>query len=391
VTRSNIAAAVIFLACLGDWAGPAASAQSMDDLNLQIHGYVTQGVLYSTHNNWNTTSSSDGSAAWSEAVLNVAAQPVPRLRIGVQARYSLLGVYGNTIALDWAQADYKLNERFGFRAGKVKTPVGLLNESQDIDPAHLWVLLPQSVYPLASRDSRLSHYGGVGYGRLPLGEALGTLEYRGFGGQRIIDANDDGILQPFKDNGLSFPAGLSGPVGGATLCWEMPVQGLMAGSTIDIEGGTAPSAFFNSIPGTFTGKKLKQPFYFARYERNKLMVAGEYIRIVINSTIQLTGIPPIPLRDDIRAFYAMSSYKISEKLTGGMYFSSSINLQVPVTSARYQKDWAIAGRYDFNPFLYIKIEQHFIDGTAIGFSSSDNPGGLQPNTRMTLLKIGVII
>lgn len=89
-------------------------------------------------------------------VVNLAVEPQSRLRIGIQARYFLLGNYGNAIALDWAQADLKVNERFGFRVGKVKTPVGLLNDTQDVDSVHLWVLLPQSVYPLSSRDSILT-------------------------------------------------------------------------------------------------------------------------------------------------------------------------------------------------------------------------------------------
>ena len=40
--------------------GALASAQSVDDLNLQVHGYATQGFVYSTNNNWDTTSSTDG-------------------------------------------------------------------------------------------------------------------------------------------------------------------------------------------------------------------------------------------------------------------------------------------------------------------------------------------
>jgi len=378
--------AVIAFASMRPCGGALASAQSIDDLNLQVHGYATQGFVYSSNNNWDTTSSTDGSAAWTEAVVNLTAQPQFRLRVGVQARYFLLGSYGNSITLDWAQADYKASNKFGFRVGKVKTPMGLLNESQDIDPAQLWILLPQSIYPIASRNSLLSHYGGVAYGRLPLGETFGTLEYGGFGGQRIIGA-DDGFVQPFKDKGITVPNGFTGPIFGGTLRWNTPVQGLMMGATIDVEHMSA-SVSTHSMPGTFSGPALKQPFFFGRYERNKLMVAGEYNRIVIRSNIQLAGIPPISVRNDVRAFYAMASYRLSDKLTGGLYYGSMINLQIPVSSGRYQKDWALSARYDFNPFLYAKIEQHIIDGTGIGFSTFDN-FALQPNTRMTMLKLGV--
>src|ERR1700679_1601105 len=135
-----------------------ASAQSIDDLNLQIHGYATQGFLYTTKNNIFTTGSSDGSPAWTDAVVNISAQPSSTLHVAVQARYYLLGNYGNKIHLDWAMIDYKVNDRFGIRAGKVKTPWGLFNETQDIDPSYIWALLPQSIYPTTSSNSILAHY-----------------------------------------------------------------------------------------------------------------------------------------------------------------------------------------------------------------------------------------
>jgi hypothetical protein len=360
-------------------------AQSMDDLNLQVHGYATQGFVYSTNNNWDTTNSTDGSAAWTEAVVNLSVQPQPKLRIGIQARYYLLGTYGDKIVLDWAQADFKVNEKIGFRVGKVKTPSGLLNETQDIDPAHLWVLLPQSVYPLASRSAQLDHYGGVVYGAIPLGESLGKLAYRLFGGQRVV-GGDDGYFEPFRDQGLTLPNGITGRVFGGNLRWDTPLEGLTAGASVDSEH---PSGSIAAGPyvGTLSMRPVYAPYFFARYERNKIMLAGEYSRIAAVSTVQFPDAPPVDTHTDDRTFYVMASYKLAEKLTAGAYYSSFINLKLPVSSARYQKDWALAGRYDFNPYLYLKLEQHFVDGTAIGIDS-DNPD-LRPNTRMTLLKLGV--
>src|ERR1700687_3794358 len=90
-----------------------ASAQSLEELNVQLHGYATQGFLYTTQNNILTTDSSSGSPAWTEAVLNVSTQPIPKLRVAVQARYFLLGNYGNKITLDFASADYRVNDEFG--------------------------------------------------------------------------------------------------------------------------------------------------------------------------------------------------------------------------------------------------------------------------------------
>ena len=360
-------------------------AQSMDDLNLQVHGYATQGFLYSNHNSWNGTDSEDGSAAWTEAVVNLSAQPVEKLRVGVQARYFLLGDYGDRISLDWAQADYKVNDYLGFRVGKVKTPTGLFNETQDIDPAHLWGMLPQSVYPTASRDSLLTHYGGVVYGALGLGEH-NKIEYRAYGGTRII-SGDDSVFQPLRDYGLAVPNGIRGPIYGITLRWQTPLPGLMLGATEDVEHPSGEMTY-GSLNGTIRSHRIVAPLFFGKYESGKIMFGAEYARSPVRSTIQFTGLPANPDPTDYREWYAMGSYRLLAKLNAGVYYSSFMNRSAPVGNARFQKDWNVAARYDINPYLYVKAEQHFIDGTALGFKASDNPN-LQPTSRLTILKLGV--
>jgi hypothetical protein len=383
----------VVLASMQPCGGASASAQSMDDLNLQVHGYATQGFLYTTTNNILTTSSSDGSPAWTEAVLNISAQPAPKLRIAVQGRYFLLGNYGNALTLDYAEADYKINDRIGVRFGKVKTPSGLFNEVQDIDPSYMWSLLPQSVYLISSRNSLLSHYGGVVYGTLPLGEKLGKLEYRGWGGQVSLGSND-GYFLAERELGIVFPNGLSTPIYGATLHWKMPLPGLMIGASINRLNQTT-LAVTDTIPGygTFNGtaalNRVYVPHLFAGYEKKKLMVAGEYTRTPSNATIQVPGLFTQPAKTDYRAWYAMAIYKLTDKLAAGVYGTQYIDHQAVLGPARYSKDWAVSGRYDFNQFLYAKAEQHFIDGTAIGYDTALNPGGLKPATRLTILKIGV--
>ena len=361
-------------------------AQSMDDLNLQVHGYATQGFLYSNQNSWNGTDSENGSAAWTEAVVNLSAQPEEKLRIGVQARYFLLGNYGNEITLDWAQADYRVNEKFGFRVGKVKSPVGLLNETQDIDPAQLWALLPQSIYPIASRNSLLSHYGGVVYGTVPLGERLGKVEYRGYAGERILGGSD-GFYQFLRDAGFTLPNGTRGPVFGGTLTWRTPLPGLKIGASEEYDHGTG-ELDLGGMKGTLENGPFSAPFYYGQYEKKRLMVGGEYERLRLNATSRFPNLPAFVNQVDVRAFYVMSSYKVTSKFTAGAYYSYSMNLKAPASSSRFQKDWTISTRYDINPYLYAKAEQHFIDGTGNGFNASDNPN-LQPTTRLTILKLGV--
>jgi hypothetical protein len=382
----------------------SASAQSLEDLNLQIHGYATQGFLYTTQNNILTTSSSGGSPAWSEAVVNVGTQPIEKLRVGVQARYFLLGNLGNAFTLDWASADYKANDRFGVRVGKVKTPSSLFNETQDIDPSYIWSLLPQGLYPVVSRNSLLAHYGGVVYGALPLGQKFGKLEYRGWGGERVIGSSD-GYLLADAEKGIVAPNGVSGTTYGAALHWKTPLRGLTVGSALaenNVKNGAITDTTAKGL--TYTGTLVRtgffSPDFFGQYEKNRVMVAAEFARKPYSETISLiSGPAPFPIipktSTDQRLWYGMASYRLTDKLSAGMYHSQYFNRAAARGPGRFSKDWAISGRYDFNQFLYAKAEQHFIDGTAVGYDADLNPSGtpgvpkLKPDTRLTILKIGV--
>ena len=106
--------------------GIPAAAQSLEDLNIQIHGYATQGFLHTTNSNIFTTNSSNGRTAWTEALLNMSSQPLSKLRVAVQASYELLDNFGNAITIDYASGDYKVGDKIGFRFGKVKFPSGIM-------------------------------------------------------------------------------------------------------------------------------------------------------------------------------------------------------------------------------------------------------------------------
>jgi hypothetical protein len=59
--KKVLAGAIALALALG--ASAHGFAQSLEELNVQIHGYATQGFLYTTNNNILTTHSSDGSPA----------------------------------------------------------------------------------------------------------------------------------------------------------------------------------------------------------------------------------------------------------------------------------------------------------------------------------------
>lgn len=356
-------------------------AQELADL--QIHGYVTQGFLYSSKNNYLSMNSSSGSLQWTDGAISLADSVTPKLRVGIQLHMYQLGQFGGpSIVVDWALADYKFDDRLGFRAGKVKTIIGLFNDSQDVDSVHQWVLLPQAMYPIDNRGFNLAALGGQVYGTLRLGERYGNLQYSADVGEAYLDPNG-GYEEQLSEAGLTFPEAPGGTTYGGDLRWNTPVPGFLVGS----------SALSQSLDGTANDGTLHMPAssttaQYAQWQHGRLYVAGEYWRMPFQLFGTVGGVAAYEAFDN-RAWYPMVTYRLTEKLKVGTYYSHYMN-KVGDTSnpASYSKDWVVSGRYDFNSYLYGKVESHFLHGTGLGYYSMVNPNGLAPDSKMLAAKVG---
>jgi hypothetical protein len=166
-----------------EWSDPSLEDDTSE--SLQLHGWVSQGVMASVENNYlaNTT---DGSFEFFEAGINVTKELGSDLRAGVQIFAQDLGPIGNyEPVIDWAYIDYRRKPSFAVRAGKFKMPLYLYNERMDTDMTRTAVLMPQAVYDQHYRDV-LNAISGFGvYGTVELGGA-GSLDYDVYAGAAYI-------------------------------------------------------------------------------------------------------------------------------------------------------------------------------------------------------------
>lgn len=177
---------ILILAC---WWVSELSSQAQDfkifNRDVQVHGFASQGFVYTNTNNWLTMNSSEGSGAFSDFGLNLSTSVTDKLRIGAQVYDRNLGQLGQYHpSLDWAVIDYRLASWFGIRGGKVKTALGLYTDTQDLDFLRVFALLPQSVYPTDLRDATIAHVGGDVYGDVSVRRRLGDLSYTVYAGHR---------------------------------------------------------------------------------------------------------------------------------------------------------------------------------------------------------------
>jgi hypothetical protein len=328
-----------------------------DDNGVDVHAFVSQAFLVTQNANYLATDSKKGSAQFSEVGINFTKPITDRLRVGVQLFSRILGPQGNyTTKMDWFYLDYRLRDWLGFRAGRVKIPFGLYNEINDADSARTAILLPQSVYPIQNRDYLLAQTGGEVYGRIHLG-TNNALEYRLYGGTIIFDTT--GAVAPGTEI-LDFHVPY---LVGGRLMWETPLEGLRIGGSvqalrIDTTLFTQNKTVTAQIPAKLWVASIE-------YAEHNLLLASEYSRwyVSLDSSDQ-TVFPNQSTTVSERA-YAMITYRITPWLQPGAYYA----LLFPDASNRsgrdhVQHDVAFTLRYDLTTNWILKLEEHFMSGTA---------------------------
>jgi hypothetical protein len=380
------------------------------DRTVQVHGFVSQGYVYSFGNNWLTMNTVNGSAAMTDFGLNMSSQITDKLRIGAQGYDRDLGQLGQYHpSLDWALADYRFKGWFGVRGGKVKTTLGLYNDTQDLDFLHPFALLPQSVYPADLRDALIAHLGGDVYGTVSLKRRLGDLSYTAYAGYRS-DSIYSGYPYLLSQFGTLFKS-FGGLQYGADLRWNAPLKGLLIGASRldqDTTGkGTSVSPLDpagDRIPYSEWSRADWTNHFYGRYVHGKLQIDSEYRRYLRDQAVfGGTG----ENEDDVRGWYVSGAYRMIKRFQLGSYYSrysiTSINGGVLAgfpnqtdTSlpANHIYDKVIVGRVDLNKFWNVKVEGHFMNGYGAstypdGFYPQVNPEGFKPNTNALVVKTGI--
>ena len=364
------------------------------DRPVQIHGFIQQGFAYSDTNNWMTMKTSRGSAAFTDGGLNISSPITDKFRIGAQAYTRNIGDLGNgQIQLDWAFADYKFADWFGVRGGKVKTALGLYNDTQDMEFLHTWAILPQSVYPLDLRASTIAHTGGDVYGEISFGK-LGNVTYTGYFGSRSDDTRG-GYRYSTQDNHIPLNS-FTGTMGGADVRWNTRVPGLLIGYSFmkqdNLVKGTIPSS--GNLPYTVESNPEHTNALYMDYSREKLHINAELRTNYKNQDVVAAGQASIRNGSD-KGMFASVAYRVVERLELGTYHSR-FYVDAPTSlapAAGHIFDQAITARVEITKSWNIKAEGHFMDGfgdlySARGFYQRSNPNGLKEKTNMLVLRTG---
>jgi hypothetical protein len=408
--RRGIAKLALLCLCSGQ---PVLHAQGFKlfDRAVQIHGFASQGFVYTDQNNWLTMHSTRGGGAFTDFGANVSKQVTDKFRAGAQVYDRNLGNLGEWHpSLDWAFVDYRFQSWLGVRAGKVKTVLGLYNDTQDLDFLRAFALLPQSVYPTDLRDASIAHVGGDVYGKVSLRHGLGDLSYTAYAGHRS-DSIYSGYAYLLTQSFVYFRS-LGGWQYGGDLRWNTPLKGLLVGGSRLNENVTGKGSFVNVlnpaaglVPYQVSSKADWTNQFYGEYVVGKLRLDAEYRRYFRDEPYTSNS----GASNDVRGWYVSGAYRIIKRLEIGSYYSrysitsivegalaaagfpSQTDTSLP---ANHIYDKVITGRVDLNRFWNVKVEGHFMNGYGAstypdGFYPQLNPKGFKPNTNALVLKTNV--
>lgn len=350
---------------------------------ITLHGFVSQGAFVSTENDY-LGHSERGSFEFLEAAVNVSSEVTDRLRIGAQLFTRDLGPIGNyTLSLDWAYLDYRLRDWLGLRAGRIKIPFGLYNEFIDVDAARLQILPPQSVYSTRNRDILLAHTGFSVYGSSALG-AAGALDYHAYAGALFVDPNSNAlvVVGPVELDAVDTKY-----VAGGQLFWRTPLTGLRVGGSLlhsnlafhfSVDTLTRMQLVMAGlVPGDFDGtfvygyRDINLGIGSAEYMIGDFTFSAEYSRTGYHVYSSIPTVFP-PTDIDSEGLYGMASYRLTESLEAGAYYSlffadaddrDGSGERFTESHRAYQKDLAVTARFDVNDSWLWKLEAHYMDGT----------------------------
>jgi hypothetical protein len=381
------------------------------DRTIQVHGFFSQGYVYTVGNNWLTmTTNEEGSAAFTDMALNMSTAVTDRFRIGAQVYDRNLGRLGQYHpSLDWAMADYRFKSWFGIRVGKVKTTLGLYTDTQDLDFLRTFALLAQSVYPTDVRDATIAHVGGDIYGNLSLRHRLGDLSYTGYAGHRS-DSIYSGYPYLLSQFGTIFTT-FGGLQYGVDLRWITPLKGLLIGASRINQDTTGKGSSVNPfdpgarIPYSESSKADWTNQFYGDYRVGKLRIDSEYRRYWRDQLI-FGGTSENPT--DVRGWYVSGAYRIAKRLELGSYYSRYSITSVTIGAlagyvpnqtdtglpGNHVYDKVVTGRVNLSRFWNVKVEGHFMNGYGTstypdGFYPQANPQGFKANTNALVVKTGV--
>ena len=341
--------------------------------NFQFHGFLSQGYVLTSDNNYYGGSDDDGSFDFREIGVNASYRPIPLLQFSAQILSRFAGESDDgDVRLDYGFVDCRFLDKdagwAAFRIGRIKTPYGLYNETRDVAATRPSIFLPQSIYFDRGRDLALSADGiqlngeyRTKYGNLFLHAGAGKPKIKG----REIEASLLGSNLPGDlDDEISYNARLMYEKEGGRLRFAF------TWAQLNIDYDSSGSYLNDPDNGSI---RFEPCIISAQLNEEKWSLTAEYaLRKVkykefgcsfMNRTI--TG----------ESYYLQASYRFLRNWEGMVRYDLLFSDKDDPNGTKserpghphysfFAKDLTFGLRWDITKSLMLRGEYHYVNGTA---------------------------
>ncbi len=340
---------------------------------VQIHGFASQSMFISSGNNMFGPSISNPNFDFTELGINGSWLALPNLRLSMQILSRRDGGTNNaTPVIDFGLLDYNIDlnsdYRLGIRAGRVRQPYGLYNDTRDVAFTRPSILLPQSIYYEGTRDFTISADGLLVYAEIQ--KPWGNLNLELFGGYARTDNKDTQYSFLFQN---SYGTLNSDPSFVGRLSYESYNKSLRL-----------------ALSGVYTSMSYKKnPTYDTMPSGNisydAIVLSGQYNTEDWTFTSEYSydffthsdSGYPYDFKLTGESYYFQAAYRFAPKWElmarydayypntndeNGLAFQASG--QGPAYS-QFAKYWVTGLRYDITPWMMVRAEYNYVNGTAL--------------------------
>jgi hypothetical protein len=282
-------------------------------------------------------------------------------------------MYDGSPSVDYALVDVTLSShpdfRFGFRAGRIKNPLGLYNETRDVPFTRPGIFLPQVIYYDRVRNLVLSSDGFMLFGERTLADA-GTLSLVAGGGRPVLDENVEWTYLGGDYAGRMEP---DGPLWSASLWLTSPTERFKAGLSLASAGLSYDASEQSPLnPGSID---FIETIGSLQYNAERWTLSAEYARVPLEW--KDFG-PAFPFRKEaMEGYYLQGAYRLRQNLELTLRYEEGYADRKDRDGQRasaltggdtppfdfYSKIWTLGLRWDPAPNLMFRIEYQRHAGT----------------------------
>ncbi|THB68111.1 MAG: hypothetical protein D6B27_03270 [Gammaproteobacteria bacterium] len=375
----------------------AAFASGAYDLGpVHVHGFLSQGYILSSGNEYIDESDSGGSFDFTQAGVNFLYRPHKRVILFSQLLSRNFGdAYSNEkdISLDYLFASinvYSSAEHvFDVRLGRIKNAYGLLNNIRDIPFTHVGILSDQSLYN--EYDRYLALYGdGILFDykyKTRIGQFNVLTELaRLSDSKKDMFATEEYLLPYIEDVDEILTKSLqfiyTSSDGSIKLAYSNNIFDDRKTEIRNMPKALSPLS--SSLPSLITHLDVNQMDYAEnhilsmKYSQSSYSIMAEYMKRKIESEYSafgLSSILPDPValpsvKQELKSesYYLQGAYRFNFELEGFVgYHSSSRTIDgekinyIPYDD--YRKEIVVGVDWEFIENLMLKGEVHFVNGT----------------------------